>query len=187
MMRMLAHMRTMAVLMLIGCLPGTSLAASSCAGGYAPAFLLTGAVENPRTYRLGDLQGLTSSKATVSYFSGRDGLVTKTFIGVPLLDLLDAAVIVNDPAQKNDALRKYLVVTASDCYQVSVALAELLPTFGGEQIMVAFADGDGQPLNGDEGMARLIVPGDKAGGRFVSNITRIAVRSPGPALQSPAP
>lgn len=186
MMRMLANMRTMAVMMLVGFLPATSLASPPCAGGYAPSFVLTGAVENSRSYRLGDLQGLTPSKATVSYFSGRDGLVTKTFIGVPLLDLLDAAVVVNNPAQKNDALRKFLVVTASDCYQVTVALAELLPTFGGQQIMVAFADGDGQPLDSGEGMARLVVPGDKAGGRFVSNITRIAVRSPGPALQ-PAP
>jgi len=35
----------------------------------------------------------------------------------------------------------------------------------------------------DEGMARLVVPGDKAGGRYVSNIVRIVVRDPGPAPQ----
>jgi hypothetical protein len=70
---------------------------------------------------------------------------------------------------------------------VTLALAELLPSVGGQQMMIAFADGNGQPLGADEGMARLVVPGDKAGGRFVSNITRIVLRSPGPALQTPAP
>ena len=41
--------------------------------------------------------------------------------------------------------------------------------------MVAYATG-GQSL-GTQGFARIVVPGDKAGGRFVSNIARIEVRS----------
>jgi len=44
-------------------------------------------------------------------------------------------------------------------------------------VLVAFETGDGQPLDATEGMARLIVPGDKAGGRFVSNVTTITVRT----------
>jgi hypothetical protein len=39
--------------------------------------------------------------------------------------------------------------------------------------MVAYAAG-GQPL-GQDGFARIVAPGDKAGGRFVSNVVNIDV------------
>jgi hypothetical protein len=55
-----------------------------------------------------------------------------------------------------------------------LAPASLIPFFGGSQIMVAYATG-GQSL-GTAGFARIVVPGDKAGGRFVSNIATIEVR-----------
>jgi hypothetical protein len=42
--------------------------------------------------------------------------------------------------------------------------------------MVAYATG-GQSL-GSAGFARIVAPGDKAGGRFVSNIASIEVRDP---------
>jgi hypothetical protein len=48
--------------------------------------------------------------------------------------------------------------------------------------MVAYATVDDAgivtPLDEDEGAVRLIVPGDKAGGRFVSNLMSIGVFSP---------
>ena len=97
---------------------------------------------------------------------------------MPLADLLARAVVQVDPAIKNDILRRYVVVTGSDCYEVIVSLAELLSDFGGDaQIFVAFETGDGNMLPTNEGMARLIVPGDKKGGRYVSNIAKITVRS----------
>jgi hypothetical protein len=97
---------------------------------------------------------------------------------VPLTDLLNQAVIDVDPAVKNDILRKYVVVTGSDCYETILSVGEILSDFGGSaQVLVAYATGDGQLLQTDEGMARLVVPGDKKGGRYVSNIVRITVRS----------
>jgi len=149
----------------------------SCPGGYSNQFRLNGQVQNPDRFRFIDLQYRPSAQLIVSYFSGASGLVTKTYIGVPLIDLLNDAVIITDPSQKNDILRKYVVVRATDCYEVIIAVAELLSTFGHQQVLVAFETGDGQPLDATEGMARLVVPGDKAGGRFVSNITTITVRS----------
>jgi hypothetical protein len=68
-------------------------------------------------------------------------------------------------------------VTASDGYETVFAAGEISPTFGGGQIMVAYA-ADGQPL-GANGFARIVAPGDKAGGRFVSNIVKIKVRDAG--------
>jgi hypothetical protein len=53
---------------------------------------------------------------------------------------------------------------------------EIDPSFGGSQIMVAYATG-GASL-GTDGFARIVAPGDKAGGRFVSNIVEIEVKDP---------
>ena len=104
--------------------------------------------------------------------------LTESFTGVLLWDLLnDAPVggILVDPSIKNDILHKVIIVTGTDCYQTVFGAGEIDPFFGGSQVMVAYATG-GQSLGGD-GFARIVVPGDKAGGRFVSNIARIEVRS----------
>ena len=133
---------------------------------------------NPARFRLFDLQYRQSSLVTVSFFSGSSGFVTKSYIGVPLIDLLNDAVIITDnAAHRNDILRKYVVVRGTDCYEVIIAVADLLSNFGHQQVLVAFETGDGQPLDASEGMARLIVVNDKQGGRLVSNVATTTVRS----------
>ena len=67
-------------------------------------------------------------------------------------------------------------MTGTDCYQSVFGAGEIDPFFGGSQIIVAYATG-GKSL-GNAGFARIVVPGDKAGGRFVSNIASIEVRDP---------
>ena len=163
---------------------GAAETEKACAGGYAKTFEVKGAVSAPKTFTRAALRALPQATLDVSYFSGRSGLVSEAYTGPTLFQLLEQVGIVTDPAQKNDILRKSVVITASDCYQVVVSLGEILPTFGGSQpVLVAWGDGKGNPLAEDEGMARLIVLGDKAGGRYVSNIIRIVVRNPGPAPQ----
>lgn len=156
-------------------------AASSCLGGASTGFKLNGSVNHPKSFTPTTLSQYQSAKMTVSYFSGSAGLVTKTFIGVPLYDLIVEAGVITDSTRKNDMLRKYLVINATDCYQVIVAVAEILPSFGGQQAMVAFGvvDETGAilPLDDTEGAVRLVIPGDKAGGRYVSNVSNIVVRS----------
>lgn len=151
--------------------------AQSCEGGFAKTFKLEGQIERPATIKRLDLKKMPSSRVTVTYYSGSSGLVTKTYTGVVLNDLLTDAGVKTDPAIRNDILRKYVVVTATDCYQSVIAVADLLPNFGAQQVLIAYADGEGQPLDETEGMARLIVAGDKQGGRLVSNVTSVAVRS----------
>lgn len=164
--------------------PWATASAHECKGGYASSMSIGGEVTNAKVYDLAALQAEAVSQLTVAYYSGSSGMQTYSFIGVPLINLLNEAGIVTDSGQKNDSLRKYLVITASDCYQVVLSLAELLPTFGGDPVMLAYADGDGVPLSDTQGMARLVVPGDKSGGRYVSNVVRIVVRSPGVAPQT---
>jgi len=156
-------------------------AASSCLGGASPGFKLGGKVSNPKSFTTATLGQYQSSKITVSYFSGSSGLVTKTFIGVPLYDLITEAGVITDSTRKNDMLRKYLEINATDCYQVIVAVAEILPATGGQQAMVAFgaADETGAivPLDDSEGAVKLVMPGDKTGGRDVFHLSSIVVRS----------
>ena len=111
---------------------------ASCSGGFSDQFRLNGQVQNPARFRLADLQYRPSVHLTVSYFSGNQGLVTKTYEGVQLIDLLNDAVIVTDPTHRNDLLRKYVHVKATDCYEVIVSVAELLSNFGHQQVLVAF-------------------------------------------------
>ncbi len=70
---------------------------------------------------------------------------------------------------------KIAIVTGSDGYKTVFGAGELEPGFGGDQVMVAYK-ANGQLLGAD-GFARIVASGDKKGGRFVSNVVKIEVRS----------
>ncbi|MDD5277029.1 MAG: hypothetical protein PHR16_13220 [Methylovulum sp.] len=167
-------------LLIIGYAP-LGQAASSCLGGVSSGVRIGGAVLHPKSFSPTSLAEHQTTKMTVSYYSGSAGLVTKTFIGVPLYDLITEAAVITDATRKNDMLRKYLVMNATDCYQVIVALAEILPATGGQQAIVAFATVDATgailPLDDTEGAVKLIMPGDKTGGRDMFHLSSIVVRS----------
>jgi DMSO/TMAO reductase YedYZ molybdopterin-dependent catalytic subunit len=152
-------------------MPLTSACATS--GGYSPAFKIEGAVDHPLTITLKDLKSLPQTSANVYYNTGR-GPVSSKFTGVLLWDLLQKAGIKTDPAIKNHILQKIIVVRATDGYAVALTAGELHPQFGGHQVIVVYKQ-DGKLLGEDDGMARLVFPGDKAGGRAISWIKSIKV------------
>lgn len=165
-----------ATLLLIG-ISSTSLQAA-CPGGVSTFFTVSGEVTNRAVFDLTKLEQFLPAQENVTYFAA-GSVVSESFTGVLLWDLLNNAPvdgIVTDPAIKNDILHKIIIVTGTDCYQSVFGAGEIDPFFGGSQIMVAYATG-GQSL-GNAGFARVVVPGDKAGGRFVSNIANIEVRDP---------
>jgi len=141
--------------------------------GYSSSFRIDGAVAKPTTFTLRDLQLLPPTSENVYYNTGA-GPVSGKFTGVLLWDLLNQVVITTNPAVKNDILRKTIVVTATDGYVVAISAGELSPSFGGNQVLVAYAQ-DGKLLGADSGFARLVFPGDKAGGRYVSWVKSIQV------------
>jgi hypothetical protein len=163
----------------------TAVAASplqaACPGGVSTAFTVSGAVAERAAFDLRRLERRFSpAQENVTYFAG-SSVVTESFTGVLLWDLLNnppVGGIVTNPSIKNDILHKVVIVTGTDCYQSVFGAGEIDPSFGASQIMVAYATG-GQSL-GTQGFARIVVPGDKAGGRFVSNIARIEVRDAAP-------
>jgi len=145
--------------------------------GYSRAFDITGVVHHPARVTLADLQRYPASTLRVAFLAGNASTQAE-FTGVPLWTLVSAAGVQTDPRRKNDLLRKYVLVTGSDGYQAVIAVAEMLQDYGNQPILVAYQR-DGTALGADEGMARLIVPGDKRGGRYVDNIVRIEVRNAG--------
>ncbi|MEH2143456.1 hypothetical protein [Nostoc sp.] len=169
---------------------------NKCPGGFSQSFRLGGELKNPTIYNLQNLRNLRDAlkkqnppvvtEITVSFQTG-SGPRTETYYGVPLWELI------NNPKaggglkpgnsglnSKNSFLRQYVLVEATDCYGAVVAIGEIQPNFEGKKVLIAF---EKKGPNGkvvsliDEGFARLVVPGDKAGGRYVTNVRNILILS----------
>jgi hypothetical protein len=143
-------------------------------GGVSTQFTLSG-VQNPGTYTLSSLQALPAVQLTATYTAGKSS-VTDTYTGVSLWTLLDQAGLITDPNIKNDVLRQYVEAIGSDGYAAIFSLGEIDPMFGNQPDLVAYADTDGQlGQDGSDGFARIVVPGDAAGGRYISNLVALEV------------
>ncbi len=155
---------------------GTAPVRQSEGGGVTSQFSLSGAVKTPGSYTLSTLEGLPATTQTVTYLASGTS-VTATFTGVSLWTLLTDAGIVTNPAVKNDILNYYVEATGSDGYSAIFSMGELDPMFGGSTIspdMIAY-DEMGNPFLGSDGFARVVVPGDSRGGRYVSNLVSLVV------------
>jgi hypothetical protein len=163
-----------ALMLLVGSAGVPALAQSTSSPPAPPFFFVGGQVKTPKWVNVWSLQQLPHVNQNVTYFAA-GGVENDTFTGALLWDLLQSAGgIITDPTIKNDILRKTIVVTGTDGYVAVFGAGEIDAGFGGNQILVAYAD-NGQPL-GSEGPAEIVAPGDKAGGRFVHNIASIVVR-----------
>lgn len=138
------------------------------------SFAIGGAVRAPTRYTAETLKAQPATTAIV-YFNTGKGPVSATFKGVLLWTLLQEAGIDAEPGVKNAILHRTVTVTGSDGYHVVLSGGELAPNVGGEPALVAYEQ-DGAPLAAEGGFARLVVPGDKTGGRAVSSIVSIEVR-----------
>ena len=118
---------------------------------------------------------MPATTQTVTYLSGSTP-VTDTYTGVSLWTLLSDAGLITNPTIKNDVLRQYVEAVGSDGYAAIFSLGEIDPDFGNQPDLVAYSDTAGQIGNGGpDGFARMVVPGDVAGGRYISNLVKLAV------------
>jgi molybdate transport system substrate-binding protein len=108
----------------------------------------------------------------VTYLSGED-TVSTTFTGAKLWDVIGAAQPNFNADIRSDKLSMYIVVTGTDGYQAVIAWGEIDPDWGDQPILIAYEE-NGEPLEG--GALRLVVPGDKRGGRSVNGVTNISLR-----------
>lgn len=143
--------------------------------------LLSGDVADPGIYNLpatipAIVESVTYKAAGVP--------VSDAYTGTTLWNLLSDAGGVTTSTAKNDILSKYVIATGADGYQAVFSMGEINPTFGNQPVLVAYADTAGQlGPQGSEGLARMVVPGNLAGGRYFSDLVSLQVGSlPEPRL-----
>jgi len=146
-------------------------------GVYATSMQVAGLVTHARTLTVADLHKLPATTVTATQRTPTKTLGTARYTGVLLNTIVQASVPISNTSYKNDPLREFVTVVGSDNYQATVALAEILPTFGHQQVLLAYAK-DGRPLPSSEGAIELIVPNDTLAGRDVKHVVRLVVGAP---------
>jgi hypothetical protein len=157
------------IAMMLGAFPSSawsdSRAGVSVACGESAPVLLTAA----------DLAKLPEVTVSVSF--GTDhGQFHGIFSGPLLWTVLNQAKAI-DPKNPRLVLREFVLVTGADRYSAVLALGEIAPEFEDKDVILA------TQMNGQElapGHFRIVVPGDKRGGRSVRDVVRMVVSQAGP-------
>jgi DMSO/TMAO reductase YedYZ molybdopterin-dependent catalytic subunit len=136
-----------------------------------PGLVLDGKVKHPQQFSLDALRKLPAERVEVSFQTGR-GIETSTYTGVRLWTLLGEVGGIDDAA-KGAELHHTINITGHDGYLVVISTGEIAPDFGAKPAMVAYGR-DGEEL-GNKGL-RLVMPGDKHGGRYVRDVVEIEVK-----------
>lgn len=142
----------------------------------AGSIIVKGNVQQKLRLSVADLAAMPNQKTVMVTFNTMNGPRTNTYTGPLLLDVLNRARTRFDPAIKNDKLRHYVTATAGfDNYQALVAWGEFDPSFENKQLLLAVTkNGASLAAAGPE----LVVPGDAAGGRFVTGVSEVVLDKP---------
>ena len=154
------------------CNDSTALAQSAPASPSATVQLaVTGSVDKPLSLSADDLGHLPRTTIKVmNEHAGKD----ETYEGVLLSDLLKQAGVPEGAKLNGKALATYVEVEGTDGYRVIFSLAELDGDFLDSGVLVADKM-DGQPIAGNLGPLRLVVPHDKRPARWVRMLRSIKV------------
>ncbi|MFC5747524.1 molybdopterin-dependent oxidoreductase [Actinomadura rugatobispora] len=145
--------------------PPRALIAPACARVH-----LAGDVEHPAALTVADLRALPQRTVQARYVCGRRGEQPHTYTGPELLEVLLAAGPRFHPVIGKDRVRFLVVVTGRDGHLAVLSWGEIDPRYSGSAVLMATSVDD-RPL--DTHGPQLVVPGDTAGGRYVSQITSI--------------
>jgi hypothetical protein len=123
------------------------------------------AVRGQESRRIGfdNLDRLPQQQVDLKFLTGH-GEEHTSFTGPLLWAVLDQTGVL--PASPRERVPHLLLVTGHDGYTAALALAEIDPEFEGKQVLLAR-----QP----DAKLRLVVPGDRRGGRNVRDVARIEV------------
>jgi hypothetical protein len=131
---------------------------------------LSGAVVNPKSYSMTDLEAMPQISLSVTQQTG-SGPVSHSYSGVLLWSLVSAAQFKNAPG-KNSYLRHTMLVSSdSDDYAAAISEGEIDPKLTGAQVILA-TEKDGAKLAAPQ----LVVPGDAHAARAVQNVSSIVVQ-----------
>jgi DMSO/TMAO reductase YedYZ molybdopterin-dependent catalytic subunit len=120
----------------------------------SPVLSLGGKVKMPLHLTLDDLKKMPPVHEDAAYETER-GPVKGSYTGVLLWSLIAKAGGIDDAA-RGAAVRYVIRITATDGYVVVTSTGEIDPDFGGRA-------------------ARVVMPGDKKGGRNIHDVTTITV------------
>ncbi len=137
----------------------------------AQTLTVTGEVTRPLTLQAADVKGLPHTEITAADRDGKE----HTYSGIPLIELLRQAGASTGAELKGKNLTKYIVVKATDGYEVVFAIAELDPDFSTRTILLADSV-DGTPLAAGTGPYRVVVPGEKKPARWIRDVKGIEVK-----------
>lgn len=132
---------------------------------------VTGEVTAPFELKLSDIQQFKQTEVKRKDRDGNDHVYT----GVILADILQKAGVTLGKDLRGENLTKYVLVEASDGYQVTFALAELDKDFTDRLIILA-TQIDGKPLAPGDGPFRIIVQDEKKPARCMKMVTAIRVQ-----------
>jgi molybdate transport system substrate-binding protein len=134
-----------------------------------------GQVLNPLSLTVETLQTQFGAQTIeASYLNGEE-TVSASYTGVSLWQVVSAAQPNLNADIPNDQLGFSIVVTGSDAYQAVFSWGELDPAYGGELVLLAYAE-NAAPITDAQGAVRLIVPSDQSGGRYVRGVVNISLR-----------
>jgi DMSO/TMAO reductase YedYZ molybdopterin-dependent catalytic subunit len=131
---------------------------------------VSGEVITPLDLKLSDLQQYTQTEVTRKDRDGKD----HAYSGVILSSILQKAGVTLGKDLRGENLAKYVLIEASDGYQVVFALAELDKDFTDRTIILA-DQVDGKPLLPADGPFRIIVQDEKKPARCIKQVTSIKV------------
>lgn len=132
---------------------------------------ISGEVTKPLTLQAADLKAMPHTDVTGADHDGKE----HRYSGVPLSDLLKQAGTTLGGELRGKNLTKYVVVRATDGYEVLFTLPEIDPDFATRTILLADSV-DGAPLPAGVGPYRVVVPGEKKPARWVREVNAIEVR-----------
>jgi hypothetical protein len=148
--------------------------ASAQTAAHEPPGLVIATTAGPQTALTAEaIAQLPATQVSVS-FGTEHGTQQASFEG-PLLWAVLEHVHAIDTAKPGGQVRLTIQVSGRDGYTAVLALGEISPEFEGKQVILAERM-DGQPLGPEH--FRIVVPGDRRGGRSVRDVVRIAVTTP---------
>ena len=146
------------------------LAAASSSADPNPGIDVIGESGRSTVLTASALAQLPAAEVTVS-FETEHGAQHGSFEGPLLWTVLDHAGAIETRSPR-DAVRRTVLITGRDGYTAILALGEIAPEFEGKRVILAERM-DGHSLDPDH--LRIVVPGDRRGGRSVRDVVRIAV------------
>lgn len=126
----------------------------------------------PAVLSMADLSKFPRVERRVKGHDGKEYI----YSGVALTELLGRVTAPLGSQLRGKALSQYLLVQATDGYQVIFALPELDSAFTKQVIFLADRR-DGQPLSGDQGPYQVIVPNEQKHARWIRQVTALKVLS----------